>query len=374
VSALFEAASGITTTGATIYSNVEVLPRALNLWRFILHLIGGIGIVAIGIIVFPLMKIGGMQLFLAENPDKSKRFLSTVSQMIGSSVGLYIGVIILFAILLTASGMSYFDAVCHSVSAISTGGFSTRNGGISWFKSGTIELIMAAAMFVGGLTFFEIVKCFKTGVKEFWNVQQIRGYLKVVAIMIVVPIIVRMVFIEAEPDITVISDQIFQVVSAITTTGFDFSKNYIPQIVLLSLATVGGCSGSTSGGIKIFRVQVLYAIVKHHIHKVTRLFYVSTPKYQNQKISDDLIVSVGTMISLLIGVLIASVFIICTTSNTGLGGGFHSVVSCLFNLGYDFKFSELPSLSKLVLTCDMIIGRLEAIPVFIVMSRGFWRK
>jgi trk system potassium uptake protein TrkH len=374
MSALFEAASGITTTGATIYHDIEALPRALVLWRFILHFIGGVGIVAIGIIAFPLMRVGGMQLFLTENSDKSKKFFPRVSQMVGAFVGIYTGVIIAFAIMLKMCGMNHFDAICHSVSAISTGGFSTKNGGIGWFGSGVIELIMASAMFVGGLTFFEIVKCFKTGLRGFWGVQQTRGYIKIVALMIAVPIIVRIVFVEVEPDITVISDQIFQVISAITTTGYDSSKNYIPPIVLLSLAVIGGCSGSTSGGIKIFRVQVLYAMVKHHISKVTRPLDVSAPKYQNQRVSSELATSVITMIALIATVFVVSVFIICVTSNFKLGEGSYSVVSCLFNLGYDSQFSALPALPKLVLICDMIIGRLEAIPIFVILSRGFWRR
>jgi trk system potassium uptake protein TrkH len=375
ISALFESVSGITSTGATIYPNVEILPRALHLWRFILHFIGGVGIVAIGIIAFPMMRIGGMQLFLTESSDKSEKFLPKASQMIEFFLGVYVIIIGIFAILLRVSGMDSFDSICHSISAIATGGFSTKNSGIDWYESNKIKLIISAAMLVGGITFLELVKCFKTGAKSFFKNQQTKGYLILAVIVIIVPIVFTIIYGNFYISEDAISDHIFQVISAISSTGYDSSKSYInPTILLLTLAMIGGCSGSTSGGIKIFRVQILYSILKYHIYKLTRPYDVSTPKYQNQKINTSLITSVISFIVLLIIMFVISTSILAVISGKSTENCCYSVISCLFNIGYNTNFASFSPLSKFVLICDMIIGRLEVIPFFVILSKIFWKK
>ena len=375
ISALFESVSGITVTGATIYPDVEILPRALNLWRFILHFMGGAGIVAIGIFILPIMRIGGMQLFLTENSDKSQRFLPRAFQTVGFFIGIYVLLIGIFVIFLKIAGMGLFDSLCHSISAISTGGFSTRNTGIEWYKSCKIEIIISMAMFVGGITFLEIVRCFKNGIREFLNNQQTKGYLKVVGVMTIVPILITTITSNETVSLNGIASHIFQVISAITTTGLDCSKSYIaPKIVLILLAIIGGCSGSTAGGIKIFRIQILYAVLKNHINKMVRPFDVTIPKYQNKKIDNSLIVSIISLIVILAIVFIVSVAAIELLSGRETLECIYSVTSCLFNLGYDVGFSEFSPPSKLVFIFDMIIGRLEVIPFFIILSKIFWKK
>ncbi|MDR3224393.1 MAG: hypothetical protein LBT03_02335 [Holosporales bacterium] len=371
MSAIFESVSGITTTGATIYPDVEILPEALNLWRIILHFIGGVGIVAIGIFVFPLMRIGGMQLFATENSDKSKKFLPRVSQMVGFFIGIYIAMICIFAILLKISGMNLFDSICYSISAISTGGFSTKNSGINWYKNGVIEFVISFAMFVGSFTFLEFARILKNRGKGFLSNQQSIGYLKVVIIMIVVPIIWNIITTNSEMTVKVIADHVFQVMSAISTTGYDCTKNYIQPIVLISLALIGGCSGSTSGGIKIFRVQIIYALIKHHIQSIINPNNVIVPKYQNKKIENELIASVVSFIALLVIVFIVSSLVIGITSEKDVATCCYAVLSCLFNLGYDVHFTEFSNIPKFMLVLDMITGRLEVIPIIVVLSRRF---
>lgn len=374
-SALFESVSGITVTGSTIYPDVEILPRALNLWRFILHFIGGTGIVAIGIFILPIMRIGGMQLFLTENSDKSQKFLPRASQTVGFFIGIYVALIVMFVIFLKIAGMGFFDSICHSISAISTGGFSTKNIGIEWYKSCKIEFIMSIAMFVGGITFLEIVRCFKNGIKEFFNNQQTLGYLKMVGFMTIVPISIVAMTKNETISLNSIASHIFQVISAITTTGLDCSKSYISsKIILILLAIVGGCSGSTAGGIKIFRIQILYAILKNHMNKMIRPFDVTIPKYQGKKIDNSLIVSVISLIVIFAVVFIFSVAAIELFSGQKTLDCVYSVASCLFNLGYNIEFSEFSSISKFIFIFDMIIGRLEVVPFFIVLSKIFWKK
>lgn len=375
LSALFESVSGITTTGATIYQDVEILPRALNLWRFILHFIGGAGIVAIGIIILPIMRVGGMQLFLTENSDTSERFFPRASQTIKVFLGIYIALIGILAVCLKTSGLGIFDSVCHSISAISTGGFSTKNTGIEFFKSSQAELVMSIGMFVGGMAFLEIVRYFRGGTRSFLTNRQIIGYVRLVLIMVTIPIIITAIKNGESISFSGIVNHIFHTISAITTTGLDFSNSYVQSnMVLILLAIVGGCSGSTAGGIKIFRIQVIYAILKNHIRKTIKPFDVSIPKYQGKKIDKNLTASVISFIAILALVFTCSVVLIEIFTAKGGYEAVYATVSCLFNLGYGADFANFPPFAKFILICDMITGRLEIIPVFVILNRIFWKR
>ncbi len=369
ISALFESVSGITTTGFSVYQNVEILPRALNLWRFILHFIGGVGIVAIGIFILPAMRIGGMQLFLTENSDKTQKILPRVSQIVGFFIGIYATFIFIFTILLNLSGMSLFDSVCHSISAISTGGFSTRNSGIMAFKKPQIEIIISIAMFIGGLTFLEIVRSLKYGIKTFWNNEQIKTYIKLCVILTAIPILVALANnkISSMKDI---SSFIFQTISAITTSGLGYQSQYIhSQFIFILLAVIGGCSGSTTSGIKIFRIQILWAVLKNQINKLLKPYDISVPKYQNKKIDESLLISIASFFFALAIVFTTSVGIIEFSTGKGIFECVYAVSSCLFNLGYSFNISEFDKVSQIVFLCDMIVGRLEFVPFIVVLSQ-----
>jgi len=374
ISALFESVSGITTTGVTVYQDVEVLPMALNLWRFILHFIGGVGIIAIGIIILPVMRIGGMQLFQTENSDKSQKIFPRATQTIKFFIGLYILLICVFAFCLKMSGMRTFDSICHGISAISTGGFSTKNLGIEFFKSARIKFIMSFGMFIGGITFLEIIKCLKFRVRSFLANQQIVGYLKLVSFMVFVPIFTTLVTNGEQITLEAIATHVHATISAITTTGLNFSDYNPSNMLMLLLAIVGGCSGSTTGGIKIFRIQILFAVLKHHICKLVRPFDISFPKYQGKKIDDMLTKSViSFIISLIIVFVISCVFLEIFTDMSSSEISYR-VFSCLLNLGCGEKFELLSAISKIVLICDMIAGRLEIIPAFIIFSKIFWKE
>ena len=374
ISALFESVSGITTTGATVYQNVEILPRALNLWRFILHFIGGVGIIAIGIIILPVMRIGGMQLFQTENSDKSQKIFPRATQTIKFFIGLYLLLICLFSFCLKISGMSTFDSICHGISAISTGGFSTKNLGIEFFKSTQIKLIMSFGMFIGGITFLEIIKCFKIQIRSFLSSQQVTGYLKLVLFMIFIPIFIALLTGEEHVTLDAIATHVYATISAITTTGLHVTSFNPSNMLMLLLAITGGCSGSTTGGIKIFRIQILFSVLKNHICKLVRPFDISLPKYQGKKIDDALTKSVITFLLSLIVVFAISCILLEISTNMIFSEITYRVFSCLFNLGCGEHFDVLPTASKIVLICDMIAGRLEVIPAFIIFSKVFWKE
>ena len=372
MSALFEAVSGITTTGATVYQNVEILPKALNLWRFILHFIGGVGIVAIGIVVLPIMRIGGMQLFQTENSDKSQKFFPRASQTIRFFIGLYLLLIGIFVMCFRFAGMTLFDAVCHGISVISTGGFSTKNAGLDFFQSNNIKIIASIGMLIGGFTFLEIAKCFQNGVKTFLLNKQTAGYLKLIAVFVFLPIIIAMIIDSEQVSFHEIASHIFTTISAITTTGLDFANNFMPSnLLLIILAIVGGCSGSTTGGIKIFRIQILSTILKIYVKKLLYPYDVSVPKYQQQRVSNDLTNSVISYIVSLVLTFLISSFLLELYLKIGIAEVSYIVSACLFNWGTVISDAQLPSIAKLILSIDMIAGRLEVVPLFAIFHRLF---
>lgn len=378
ITALFESTSGLTTTGTTIYENVEILPRAIHVWRFMLHLIGGVGIVALGIVALPLMKVGGMQLFLAENSDKSQKFLPRASQIAGLFVWTYVVIIAIFAIWLKLAGMSLFDSVCHSISAIATGGFSTKNDSITHFHSNYITFILSLAMLTGGLTFLEIVKCSRNGFKGFFKSQQTRGYFKIILISSLGCILVSY-FIDKD-NVTVKNsiDYFFEILSSMTTTGFsmpDSGHQSFPafQTILMIVTVIGSCSGSTAGGVKVFRFQILYSVLKNHFKQVAKPYDVSIAKYQGKMIDDDLATSVITFCSLFAVTVMTSVLSICMTGADGVSSSF-AVISSICNAGYDIHLHSLSWIARFILVIDMIVGRLEVIPTLIIFTHVFWKK
>ena len=387
MSALFEATSGITVTGASVYNNIEKLPEALVLWRFILHFIGGVGIVAIGIIAFPMMRIGGMQLFQLESSDKINKLLPRSSQMASFFLLTYTVLIGIIAILLNISGMNGFDSVCHSISAISTGGFSTKNNGLIFYDSKTIKLIMAIGMFIGGITFLEIVRCMKNGFKSFYSNQQTKLYINIV--LIVPTLIIIHSFIKDGKNVSIdtVIDHFFEIISFFTSTCLTLSDetSFSPFVKLLCLvaAISGACSGSTSGGLKLFRLQILYSILKNHIKKLLKPINASVHKYQGVKIDDQLIISVVSVIVMFAVTFVVSTFVVCVFGGLDCSVGASSVCSCLFNSGMsmsfftndalDITFFDLNSFVKITLITDMLVGRLEIIPVFVILSRTFWK-
>lgn len=377
IEAIFEATSGITTTGATVYVDVEILPRSLHVWRFMLHFIGGVGIVALSIVALPIMRLGGMQLFLTENSDKTQKLFPRVSQVAGLFVGTYVIVIAVFAIWLQFAGMELFDSVCHSITAISTGGFSTKNSGLVFYNSNYMKFIVALAMLVGGLTFLEIVRCAKNGFRSFYKNQQTRGYLRVIFIISLGTILVS--FIGDKENISVKNaiDYFFEILSSLTTTGLTISdsghSSAIFRTILIIAMIVGSCSGSTTGGIKIFRLQILYAVCKQQIRQLSRPYDVTVPKYEGAKIDSGLLTSVVSFCALFIITIIISILLITMTGNDALNSSL-AVLSCVCSSGYCVNFQSLDSIATVILIIDMLIGRLEIIPMFIIFSAVFWKR
>ena len=377
LSAFFESTSGITTTGATIYQDVETLPQSLMLWRFILHLIGGAGIVAIALLVSPMLRVGGLHLFQTENSDKSEKFALRVTQTASFFVFTYFAIIFITTLLLANADLSWFDAFCHSVSAISTGGFSTKNIGVSAFNNKYAELILMFAMLIGGLAFVEIMYSLKKGFKNFFTDNQTKIYVKLILFTVIL-ITLYQIFIGCFSINSIISI-VFDIISSITTAGLNLNNNYHSApfllIVMIILLTTGGCSGSTTGGIKLFRVRIMYLAIKNYIKPILQPFSVQKNEY-NKITLQPVFMSVFVFLTLLLFTFIFSSIIISLFSNYSLNIIFAAVFSCLFNAGFDIyfltaeniAFCDLNTISQLVLIIDMIMGRLELLPIFIAIT------
>jgi len=294
--AFFESMSGITTTGATIISDLDNSPKSILLWRAIMQWLGGIGIVVMAITILPLLKVGGMQLFKMEGADSTEKILPRTIEVAAIIISTYVALTFFCGFFYWVFGMSIFDSFCHAMTTIATGGFSTHNDSIGFFKNSNIEIIASIFIILGSIPFISYLKFSQGNRKIFFNDVQIKGliYLLVISILIM---FVYLMFINFESTLV---DKIriasFNVISILSGTGYvtdDFGLwGKFSLIFFLFLMFIGGCAGSTACGIKIFRLQMLLIFLKDQIKKLISPNSVIITKYNNQKISDEFIKSV----------------------------------------------------------------------------------
>jgi trk system potassium uptake protein TrkH len=261
--AFFEAMSGLTTTGATVIVGLDRCDPALLLWRSMLQFIGGIGIIVIAVAVLPLLRVGGMQLFRLESSDKSEKVLPRAAQIATGIGSIYAGLTLLCALVFWALGMPGFDAVNHAMAAVSTGGFSTRDASFGAFSSAALDMACVVFMLCGGMTLTLFLRAYGGDRTALWRDTQVRTYLGLFAAFSLA-ITAWLVLKEGWSPGDALRHAGFTVASVLTTTGF-VSTDWglwgpFPLALVFLLTFVGGCSGSTSGGIKIFRFQVLFQI------------------------------------------------------------------------------------------------------------------
>jgi trk system potassium uptake protein len=335
------------------------------------------------ITVFPVLRIGGMQLFRSEFSDRSEKILPRVSQIAAGILYAYT----LFTLLgyggLKLCGMESFDAFCHAASAISTGGLSTRNSGMLAFDSPAVEVVLMILMVIGGGTLMLYIRLWKGDYKSVLRDQQLRGYL--IALCFACVFLSICLLIQGKPLLDSIRMGCFVAISTLTTTGFvlfnymDFGPTIVTMIFLMSF--VGGCTGSTAGGIKIFRFQIIGSFIRNHIKQLRRPHGVFIPMYQGQKISDPLVSSVFTFIGLyLVSVAVLAILLSLTgldfvSSISGAVAAIGNVGAGLGNiLGPVSNVNQIPIFSKIFLMLGMILGRLELLTALVLLSPSFWRR
>ena len=383
--AFFESMSGITTTGATIISDLDNSPKSILLWRAIMQWLGGIGIVVMAITILPLLKVGGMQLFKMEGPDSTEKILPRTIEVAAIIISTYVALTFLCGFFYWIFGMSVFDSVCHAMTTIATGGFSTHNDSIGFFKNSNIEIIASIFIILGSIPFISYLKFSQGNKKIFFSDVQIKGLIYLLAISITV-MFVYLLFINFESSlIDKIRISSFNVISILSGTGYvtdDFGLwGKFSLIFFLFLMFIGGCAGSTACGIKIFRLQLLLIFLKNQIKKLIYPNSVIITKYNNQKISDNFIKSViififtFLFIFLIIAMLLSISGLDFITSISGAASSISNVGPGLGDvIGPNGNYKALPDLSKWILTAGMLLGRLELFAVLVLFFPSFWRN
>ena len=383
--AFFESMSGITTTGATVITDLDNSPKSILLWRAIMQWLGGIGIIVMAITILPLLKVGGMQLFKVEGSDTAEKILPRTIEVAFIIISTYLILTFICGFFYWIFGMSIFDSVAHAMTTIATGGFSTHNNSIGFFKNSNIEIIASIFIVLGSIPFISYLKFIQGNKKIFFQDVQIKGLIYLLLISVII-MFIYLLFIGYESSVfDKIRISSFNVISILSGTGYvtdDFGLwGKFSLIFFLFLMFVGGCAGSTACGIKIFRLQMLFIFLKNQVKKLISPNIVIISKYNNQKISDNFINSVIVFIFsfLFIFFIIAMLLSISgldfLTSISGAASAISNVGPGLGEvIGPNGNYKAIPDLSKWILSVAMLLGRLELFAVLILFFPSFWRS
>jgi len=382
--AFFESMSGITTTGATIINNLSDTPKAILSWRAILQWLGGIGIIVMAITLMPIMNIGGMQLLKISSGDSSEKILPKSKQISLRLVLIYFSLTLLCAFFYKICGMNFFDSLTHSMTTIATGGFSNYNQSIGFFESAKIEYVSIVFIILGSIPFISYIKFLSGNKKIIFKDEQIRLFFKLIFFSILILFIYLAIVNKSIFEIQLRSI-IFNVVSILTGTGyvtkeFDQWGNF-PLIFFLLLMFIGGCAGSTTCGIKVFRVHMLYFFLKNQLLRIIYPRAIINLKYNNDIVQDKLIASIISFIYLYIIIFfIISALLTLTGLNfiTAISGAASSISNVGPGLGNEIgpnsNYASLPAVSKWILSAGMILGRLEIFAILVIFLPSFWRN
>jgi len=380
----FESMSGITTTGSTVITDLDASPKSVLLWRAIMQWLGGVGIIVMAITVLPLLKVGGMQLFKIESSEKPEKILPRANQVAFIIISTYLILTLFCAFFYRILGMNLFDSIAHAMTTIATGGFSTHNESIGYFKNSNIEIIATIFIILGSIPFISYLKFIKGNKKIFFQDIQIKGFVY----LFIFSTFVMFLYLLFNDDGNLLIEKIriasFNVVSILSGTGYvtnDFSMwGKFPLIFFLFLIFIGGCAGSTACGIKIFRFQLLFLFINNQIKKIIYPNSVFILKYNNQKITDDYMNSVIIFIFAYLFIFILTAILLsitgldflssisgAATSISNVGPGLGEII------GPNGNFKSVPEISKWILSFGMLLGRLELFAVLILLFPSFWR-
>ena len=383
--AFFEATSGFTTTGATVLREVEALPPALQFWRCFSHWLGGMGIVLLGIAILPLVGHGGMQLYRAEfSGASSERLRPRIRETALSLWKIYMALTVLLFVALRIAGMNAFEALCHTFSTLGTGGFSTRTASIAGFESPLVEYILVVFMLLAGMSFIQHYRLWiERNPSSFFGDVELRAYLMVASASALVIGIVLAMDGSYQP-VDAARNAMFQVASIITTTGFataDFELWHpLPQLILLALMFVGGCTGSTAGGMKTSRILLLGRVIDREFKRMVERRGVFAVRLGGQVLDESTLQSLLNLVYLAFIVnfvsclALAAMGVDVLTSISAVAASMFNVGPGLGAVGPADNYGDLPALAKWVLAGCMIAGRLEFYTVLVILTPAFWRR
>ena len=383
IQAYFESMSGFTTTGSTVITDLNMVKESVLVWRSLTQWLGGMGIIVLSLAILPILGVGGMQLFEAEVPgptaDRLRPRIQDTARLLW---GVYFLITAAEVVALMLGGVSFYEAVCHAFTTMATGGFSTRNGSIAELGGSYVHWVVIFFMFLAGVNFSLHFQAMRGRVGGYFRSEEFRFYLGVLAASVLVVFLFN--FQVYKDPLTNLRDSAFQVTSLMTTTGYG-TADYelwpvLAQYILVGLMFVGGCAGSTGGGMKNVRVLLL---VKHSFLQLSRLIHprrVRLLKIDQKTVSDEVIQSILGFFALYIGIFVfASLGMAALGVDLVTAGA--SVIACLSNIGPGLgqvgptdNFAHLPAAGHVLLSFCMLVGRLEVFTVLVLVFPSFWRK
>ncbi len=381
--AVFEAMSGLTTTGSTVIVGLDDAPPGILLWRAILQWLGGVGIIVMAIAVLPMLQVGGMQLFHLESSDRSDKILPRATHFVASIAAVYGLLTLACATGYSICGMGNLDAVAHAMTTVATGGYSTKDGSFGHFQNPSADYVAVVFMIAGGLPFTLYLVALRGSFRPIWKDPQVRLFAALLVLLIS-----AMTLYQVIKELNTPSDAVryaaFNVVSVMTGTGYattDYGAwgAYAVTVFFFTMF-IGGCAGSTSCGVKIFRVHVLWAAAEAEVRRLTLPHGVFTPRYGGRPLGEDVISSVTSFLFLFLILFAALSFALAlmgldpltaisasATALANVGPGLGDVV------GPSGSFASLPDLAKWLLSLGMLLGRLELFTVLVMFTPRFWR-
>ena len=381
--AYFEAMSGITTTGSTVIVGLDAAPPGILLWRSLLQLFGGAGFVITAIAVLPYLRVGGMQLFRVESADRSGKTMPRVAEIASGITVIYLALVAIDATALWFAGMGGFEAVCHAMTTLATGGFSTSDQSIGHFHSPAIEGITTVFMLLGGMPFVLYFQLLQGRPQRFFGDSQVRAFLGLYATAVAALVLWQWLG-GGETFPQALRDVSFSVASIMTTTGFttvDYQTwGGFAVVTILFLTVVGACTGSTAGGIKIFRLEILYVTAKAQFRRIVQPHGMFVMHYGGKAIPDPVASSVMGFF-FLFALTFATLSLALGAAGLDFLTSLSGVATAMANVGPGLgavigpsgNFAGLPDSAKWFLSLGMLLGRLELYGVLVLLWPEFWR-
>jgi len=382
--ALFETMSGFTTTGASIMVGIESWPKSLLMWRSFTQWLGGAGIIMIFVTILPLLGVGGRQLMRGESPGMGAQPQTLrIREEVRKFHLVYVALSILLVVLLLFTGIGFYDSLATMFSTISTGGFSPHSESIAFYDSPIVEWVIILFMFLGGTSFYLHFKAISSRkLRTYWSSSEFRAY--VIIILVAVAISALLLWDTAPGGEEVVRKSMFQVISLFTSTGFS-TADYVlwdrPIVfILLILMVIGGCTGSTAGGMKVARFLLLGKFVRACLYKTVHPRAVFTIKHEGRSMSEQVVSSLIAVAVCYLGTaLVSSAILIAVGVEpiTSMGAAIATLSNigpALGELGPMGTYAFLPDIAKVVLIFNMWVGRLEFLAVLVIITPVFWRE
>lgn len=385
VDAVFETVSGFTTTGATVLTFIEGQPTGILFWRAQTQWMGGMGVLVLALALVPKLGEGSVYLMRAESPGPIKSKLTPrINDTAKILYSIYIGLTVAEVICLMLAGMSLYEAVIHAFTTISTGGFSVKNASIAAYESLAIEWIIIVFMFLSGINFALLYFALLRNFRAVFESEELRAYTFMTvgaSALIVLDLVLHAGW---ALDFRTVTESVFQVLTLMTTTGY-MTYDYVlwptfSQVVLILVMFAGGCAGSTAGGVKQIRVVLLFKNLRREVHRILHPRVVTTIKSDGDRVDEPILSGITLFFFAYIFLLLAGTLVVAW-DDIGFTASFTASLTCISNVGPAFdilgptsNFFSLSNVSKVILSANMLLGRLEIMPLLLLLFPSLWKK